>query len=287
MIQLGNFEPLVLHKYINVDGAWGAQCWDLIGYFTDWLGVPRLNTHGGLWHGWAYAIWDQYYNNGASLYWDRIPADQPAVQGDIVIWKVTPGYYPASHIALAIEDAGPYNLWTYSQNSAPSWANNPYPNDSTAPVIKQLLPKVGLAGYLRRKKVVVAADDIEVAPPTPKPKPVKKEWDEMASKEDFKSAIREVLLEPKTLDTIVLAVLKRECYLVDPSGKSGKVVGTTNLAKKINWMAHNDAQILNVVVAIGESLGVQMDEILDKLEDMGELEEAMPVLEATLPVPQD
>lgn len=164
-VNLSPFEPLVLHKYINVDGAYGAQCWDLVGFYTDWLKLPRINTHGGQWSGWAYAMWDQYDRNGASKHWVKIPANQKMEQGDIVIWKVTPGIYPASHVAVGIEDAGA-NVWTFSQNSAPAWAGNPYPGQSTAPTIKQLLPKTGLAGYLRlrgkaaTKSVSQLADEV-------------------------------------------------------------------------------------------------------------------------------
>lgn len=154
MIGLAAYEPLVLNKYVNVDNAYGAQCWDLIGHFTDWLGVPRINTWGGVYGGWAAAMWDQYNVNGASKYWDKISPNQPAQQGDIVIWFPTPGIYPASHVAIVVEDAGA-NLWTLSQNSSPSLPGNPYPNQSTGPTIKQLLPKTGLAGYLRRKTASV------------------------------------------------------------------------------------------------------------------------------------
>lgn len=151
-ILLGDYEKQILHRYIEMDAAYGAQCWDLFAHFCKWLGVPVINTHGGAWSGWAIAIWDQFAVNGASKHWIQVPASAKMEQGDVPIWKVTPGLYPGSHIAIGIEDAGSH-IWCFSQNSAPSWANNPYPNWSTAPVIKQLLPKTGLAGYLRRKPV--------------------------------------------------------------------------------------------------------------------------------------
>ena len=95
-------------------------------------------------------------------------------------------------------------------------------------------------------------------PPQPEPAaPVEipKEWDEMATRDEVKAAaaeaIREVLDDPAVIDKIALAVLKRDCYLVDPSGETGEIVGTTSLAKKVNWMAHNDAQILKAIVGSG------------------------------------
>lgn len=155
MIELGDFEKLVLGKYINVDNAYGAQCWDLFGFFTDWLKIPRINTQGGVYSGWAGAIWDQYGKNGAEKYFNRVSPDQPVVQGDTLIWGPVPGLYPATHIAQGVEDAGS-SVWVLSQNSSPSLPGNPYPNDSTGPVVKQLLPKTGLLGMLRHKSVTAS-----------------------------------------------------------------------------------------------------------------------------------
>lgn len=152
-INLGDYEKLVLHKYIEMDRFAGAQCWDLWAHFCTWLGVPIINTFGGQWSGWAIAVWDQYNTNGAAKHWIQVPPTEKMQQGDVPIWKVTPGLYDYSHIAVGIEDAGA-NIWCFSQNSAPAWAGNPYPGLSSAPVIKQLLPKRGLAGYLRRRPVV-------------------------------------------------------------------------------------------------------------------------------------
>jgi len=119
-----------------------------------------------------------------------------------------------------------------------------------------------------------------VVPPAELPKPKPKEWDEMATKEDIKDALREVVLEAPVLDAIALTILKRDCFLVDPTGKTGEVVGKTSLAKKINWMAHNDAQTLNLMTAIGSALGVKMDELLAAhLPEPEELEMSVPALE--------
>lgn len=238
---------MVSGRYVDIDGSYGGQCWDTFAdYCISVLGVPPINTWGGQWSGWAYAIWDQYGRNGAEKYFDQIPPHQPARQGDIPIWRVEPTYYPSSHIAVAEGDAGG-SVYCMSQNSSPAQPWLPgYSTSATGPNVRQYLTKQGLAGYLRRKSHIVV-----LAPPAAiKPK----EWDEMASKEDFKAAIREVLAEPAILDRIALAVLKRPCYLVDPTGKSGTIVGTTTLAKKINWMAHNDAQQLQAIVATNQGV---------------------------------
>lgn len=53
---------------------------------------------------------------------------------------------------------------------------------------------------------------------------VKKEWDEMASREDIKAAVREVLNE--------------EFDIVDPTGATKNVTGKSTLIKKARWEAY-------------------------------------------------
>lgn len=238
---------LVSGRYVDIDGSYGGQCWDTFAdYCISVLGVPPINTWGGTWSGWAYAIWDQYWNNGASKYFDLVQPHEPARKGDIPIWRQHYPHYPSTHIAVAEADAGQF-IYCMSQNSSPAQPWLPgYSTSATGPNVRQYLTKQGLAGYLRRKShIVVAAPPVNIKP---------KEWDEMASKEDFKAAIREVLAEGPILDRIALAVLKRPCYLVDPSGKTHAITGTTTLAKKINYAAFNNAKLLSLAVATSEGV---------------------------------
>ena len=269
---------LVSGRYVDIDGSYGGQCWDTFAdYCISVLGVAPVNTWGGNWSGWAYAIWDQYETNGAKANFIKIGPDQPAQKGDIPIWRPESTYYPSSHIAVAEGDAG-RNVYCMSQNSSPAQPWLPgYSTSATGPNVRQFLPKQGLAGYLRRRTRIVVAGPAATPPAAP-PKP--KEWDEMATREDLKAAYREVLAEPAVLDRIAMAILKRDCYLVDPSGKSGKVVGTTNLATKINWMAHNDAQLLALTAAVGQ----QVDGISGLLsEHVMELPDGAPATDGIVP----
>lgn len=104
--------------------------------------------------------------------------------------------------------------------------------------------------------------------PTPQ-----KDWFELADENTLKDALRSVLTEPAVLDMIALAILKRDCYIVDPSGQTGNVIPgqTTNLAKKINWMAHNDAQLLTAITNVGQKVDA--------------LKPVVPVTAATIPAP--
>jgi hypothetical protein len=89
-------------------------------------------------------------------------------------------------------------------------------------------------------------------------------------KDMMKDAVREVALEPAVLDAQALAYLKRPVNLVDPSGKTTNITGTTTPATKFNWMAYNNAKMLNILVAIGENLGLKLDVIIDELDDDAE-----------------
>lgn len=139
-------------KYVDIDGAHGGQCWDTFAdYCISVLGIKPINTYGGNWNGWAYAIWDQYEVNGAKNHFDKISPDQPARRGDTVIWTDKHWYYPASHIAIVEHDAGT-NVLCVSQNSSPAQPWLPgYSTSATGPNIRQSLTKAGLAGYLRPK----------------------------------------------------------------------------------------------------------------------------------------
>lgn len=88
-----------------------------------------------------------------------------------------------------------------------------------------------------------------------------------ATKKMVKDAVREVMLEAGVLDAQALAYLKRPVNLIDPTGKTSDIVGTTTPAKKFNWMAHNDAQLLNAILAIGEALGLKLDIIIDAVDE--------------------
>ncbi|ALV45840.1 hypothetical protein MB46_10445 [Arthrobacter alpinus] len=109
------------------------------------------------------------------------------------------------------------------------------------------------------------------APPKPTPTPappVQKDWFDMASTNDLKNALREVIKEPAILDLIALAFLQRDCYLVDPTAKTTAITGSTTLAKKINWAAYNNAKLLTILVAIAGNLGIATELIEDLPETL-------------------
>lgn len=129
---------------------------------------------------------------------------------------------------------------------------------------------------MNRIKQLINGAPAPVRPATP---PVQKDWFDMATEADLERVVEKVLTKPAVMDKLALHLLKRDCYLVDPTGKTFKIVGTTNLATKINYMAHNDAEILGAVkhlgsqlVIIGEALDIHVEEMREvHLEDDGDI----------------
>ncbi|WP_229995947.1 hypothetical protein, partial [Arthrobacter sp. Bi26] len=94
--------------YINVDGAAGNQCWDAAAKVAQLLGLPLVHTWGeGRWPGWAGNMWDAFPQSAeiAAAY-ERVTPDRPALPGDTAVWGATPGYYPSTHVAGVVRDAG-------------------------------------------------------------------------------------------------------------------------------------------------------------------------------------
>jgi hypothetical protein len=246
---LNDWIPTVQGQYINMDGAYGAQCWDLAAHWCATLGLPVINTGGpGRWPGWAGNMVDAFPQSGEiNAAWELVGPDDTGLPGDIVVWGDSYYYYPATHVAVLVSDKVG-NLLCMSQNSTPSVAGNPYPGWSTGPTTLQYLPRQGLIGFIRPRTGIGYQGNTTPAPT--------QDWFDMADENTLKNALRSVLTEPAVLDMIAMAILKRDCHLVDPSGRTGDITGTTSLAKKINWMAHNDAQILNAIVEVSKKLDV-------------------------------
>lgn len=142
--------PQVQGKYINMDGAYGAQCWDLAAHWSAFLGLPIINTgYKGRWVGWAGNMVDAFPQTPeiAAAYSLHGPHEKGQT-GDIVVWDDSYWYYPATHVAVLYADKN-NQLVCMSQNSTPSRADNPYPAWSSGPTTIQSLPRQGLIGFIR------------------------------------------------------------------------------------------------------------------------------------------
>jgi hypothetical protein len=147
---LADWIPKVQGQYINMDNAYGAQCWDLAAHWSTTLGLPVINTGGpGRWPGWAGNMVDGFPQTGAiAAAYQLIAPGAAGKAGDIVVWGDSYYYYPSTHVAVLMRDNGA-QLLCVSQNSTPSVAGNPYPDWTTGPTTIQHLPRQGLLGFIR------------------------------------------------------------------------------------------------------------------------------------------
>lgn len=84
-----------LGRYIDIDGYYGAQCWDLYARYCQYLGVPFANCTVT---GYVQDIWTQRNSNGMTKYFDEIPFDQCRA-GDIIVFRPQ-NETPLSHIGV-------------------------------------------------------------------------------------------------------------------------------------------------------------------------------------------
>lgn len=144
MITAQQFIDQRLGKAVDVDNAYGAQCWDLYAYFCQQAGYPIINCTSS---GYVKDIWNQRSNNGVLKNFKEISVMK---KGDWCIWGETPST-PSSHIAMFVSDAGNGYGNFLGQNQGASVAN----------IIK--LPYAGTLGGLRPNCYANTDDFVGVA----------------------------------------------------------------------------------------------------------------------------
>ncbi|MCT9624274.1 hypothetical protein HWD94_03940 [Pseudarthrobacter equi] len=266
--------------YINVDGAAGNQCWDSAARVSQLLGLPIINTWNtserkGRWPGWAGNMWDCFPQTAeiAAAY-RKVGADQPALPGDKAIWGDSDPYYPATHVADVIQDAGAL-LLCISQNSSAGRPDLPgYSNESAGPTIIQHLPKRGLLGYLRPTvggginyqgtNVTPLEDILDMAD--------RSELDRLLKAAD---RINGVITEPTakvltvndipkiaaaSADTTINAKIRRQ-------GKGAALGEFTSIGAVIAWDDHATLEILASVAASAANDGGTVEQIKETVID--------------------
>lgn len=110
MSKYTDFKAQVLGKGFDVDGAYGAQCWDGYAYYCKFLGVPYANCTTS---GYVKDIWNNRHSNGILNYFDEVSVMEP---GDIAVFKEVAGVTPVSHIAIFDSDIDGVNGDFLGQN---------------------------------------------------------------------------------------------------------------------------------------------------------------------------
>lgn len=95
----------------DVDGAFGAQCWDGYAFYMQWLGYPYAHCTAS---GGAKDIWDLRASNGMLNSCNVVSSPQ---NGDIAVWgsNMGGGY---GHVAMY------YNGMYFGQNQGSSGGTN-------------------------------------------------------------------------------------------------------------------------------------------------------------------
>ena len=110
LINYQDFKKAVLGKAFDIDGYYGAQCWDgTMKYMID-LGYKAIHCTTS---GYAKDIWNNRKTNGILNYCNEVTVMQP---GDIAVFREVAGWTPYSHIAIFDHDAGGGYGWFLGQN---------------------------------------------------------------------------------------------------------------------------------------------------------------------------
>ena len=118
-------------KTIDMDGAYGGQCWDLwSSYAQNVYGIPAADTNTT--DGYAASVYTTQYNHSQALQntFTRETSNHTPTYGDVAFWNGN----GMNHVAIVIKDNGNGTITTISQN----------PN-KTGHVT---LNKTGIIGYL-------------------------------------------------------------------------------------------------------------------------------------------
>lgn len=100
-------------KTIDMDGAYGGQCWDLwSSYARNVYSIPAADTNTV--DGYAASVYTQRYNRSKALQntFTKESANYTPVYGDVAFWKRS----GMNHVAIVIKDNGNGTLQTISQN---------------------------------------------------------------------------------------------------------------------------------------------------------------------------
>jgi hypothetical protein len=106
MASYNEFKNQVINRAYDIDGAFGAQCWDGYAKYCQYLGVPYANCQQS---GYVKDIYTQRKSNGMLNNFDEVEVMQA---GDIAVFKETEGWTPYSHIAIFDHDVdGSYGMF--------------------------------------------------------------------------------------------------------------------------------------------------------------------------------
>lgn len=100
-------------KTIDMDGAYGGQCWDLWSHYAQHVyGIPQADTNTV--DGYAASVYTARYDSSRALQnaFTKESANRTPTYGDVAFWKRS----GMNHVAIVVKDNGNGTLQTISQN---------------------------------------------------------------------------------------------------------------------------------------------------------------------------
>lgn len=251
MLTLSQWAASVDGRYIDTDRSFGGQCWDLAQDYVTRCINPDLTlyTQPAAHAGFAIGTWETVLANtwaGEQIResFDARTGDEIARPGDIIIWHWGQLHYPMSHIAVVLEDRGDYVL-CMSQNSSPARPDLPgYSPEASGPASRQLLPKLGIAGYLRPLATGIKPSGSVKAPAE------EKDWLDVKTDAQIKAlvaqGVADALKTKSTRDN-----LRQIVWAIDGGKRNGKQVTMWRDSVDTNTIVRN---LLALVTAQGALL---------------------------------
>lgn len=153
-------------KRFDIDGYYGAQCWDLFARYCQRLGYPIFHCTVT---GYVGDIWTQRNVSGILDYFNEVDIST-AKQGDVVVFKKDKVWTPDTHIGVFDEWTTSTRFMLVSQNqygkshttkgvfpvSAVMGVLRPKAFDNITPVLKKSGTAIALFDYIRvRTKPVI------------------------------------------------------------------------------------------------------------------------------------
>lgn len=105
-----DFYLAVNGRTFDLDGCYGAQCWDGFAKYMQWLGYPVFHCTQS---GYVKDIWNLRNSSGILGYCSAV--QRPFQDGDIIVWEECP-VCPLSHIAIFRKDNGNGTFVALGQN---------------------------------------------------------------------------------------------------------------------------------------------------------------------------
>ena len=109
------FRNKYLGKRVDIDGWYGAQCWDLVsGAYFPYIGGKIINCPLT---GYVIDIYTNRTTNGILTFCNQVPLTEFLRPGDVCIWARGAGSAcPSSHIAIYDHDEGQNAVFFFGQN---------------------------------------------------------------------------------------------------------------------------------------------------------------------------